>query len=50
MSEINATSYQECVACGQPCPPDRRWCSTACLYAEDGYPHPDTDDQEEDEE
>lgn len=39
---------QDCVACGRPCPPRRRWCSTACFYAEDGYPSDEVDEAAED--
>jgi hypothetical protein len=43
------TRSQECVACGRPCPPNRRWCSLSCYYAEDGYPDDDRDEAEDDE-
>jgi len=41
--------FVECVACGRECPPNRRWCSLQCFYAEDGYPAEDDRDDREDE-
>lgn len=37
----------ECVACGRPCPPHRRWCSAYCFYEEDGYPDDDWSEEDE---